>query len=372
MRYGSTMLQGVLSGGSFNHHYLADVYYDGARRLADLPIQNVNFNEDSAAKIQQSGSFTVRWTDDYGKSISPTQVGDVLAPFGAEVYLYSIIEAGPFTERVELGQFTITNVPSAMDEDMIFRGERIVVGSTVEVEFKERLVKVQDDRFDTPSAATDLTSTWNEIGRLTELQLSKSVADKPISRAVVYAEDRLDAVYDLFEILDSAPHMTSDGALSARPNVWPAKSGTLKRGKDGTLVRVGRAMSPESVYNRVAFRGKSGDQQIILAAAEITSGPLRARNSDGTPSPFRRKTYFLSSEYITNAQEAQEYVQRELPRVSKLRSIVVPVTETFNPLRERGDVIDLQRPDGVLTGRIRNIKRADRKNQTMDVELADG
>lgn len=370
MRIGSTMLQGVLAEGSFNHHYLADVYYDGARRLTNLPIQDVSFNEDSLAKIQQSGSFTVKWTDDFGKSISPREIGDILAPFGAEVYLYSIIEAGSFLERVELGQFTITNVPSAMDEDMIFRGERITVGSTVEIEFKERLAKVQDDRFDTPSAATDLTSTWNELGRLTELQLTRTLPDKPISRAVVYEEDRLDAVYDLFEILDGVPHMTADGALSGRPNVWPARSATLKRGKQGTLVSVGRAMSPESVYNRVAFRGKTGDQQIILASAEITSGPLRARNPDGTPSPFRRKTYFLSSEYITNAQEAQDYVQRELPRVSQLRSVIVPVTETFNPLRERGDVIDLERPDRTLTGRIRNIKRSGRKTQTMDVELA--
>lgn len=368
MRNGSSTLAGVLTG-SFEHFYLADIYYDGERRLADVPISDVAFKEDGNAKIQQSGSFTVTWTDDFGKSISPTEISDILAPFGAEVYLYSVVWSGPFSERVPLGQFTITNVPSAIDEDMLFRGEWITVGSKVDIEFKERLAKVQDDRFDVPSTATDLSSTWSELGRLTELQLIRNLPDRTIPRAVVYEEDRLDAVYNLFEVIDGIPHMTADGALAARPISWPAKVASLKRGPGGTIVRVGRALSPDQVYNRVAFRGKSDDQQIILAEAEITSGPLRARNPDGTPSPFRRKTYFLSNEYVTTTADAVTYVNRELPRVSQLRSVTVPVTETFNPLRERGDVISIQRAKRVLDGRIISIDRSGRSTQTMNVEV---
>jgi hypothetical protein len=371
MRPATEQLRGVLSA-SFNHYYTADIYYNGERRLADVPLTDVRFNEDGDADLQQSGSFTIVWTDAFGRSVSPREIGDVLAPFGAEVYLYSRVWVGPFVERVALGQFTITDVPSAMDEDMLFRGEWITVGSVVEIEFKERLVKVQDDRFDVPSAATDLDSTWDELGRLTELQLLRTLPDKPIPRAVVYEEDRLDAVYNLTDVLDGIPHMTADGALSARPKTWPAPVDTLRRGAKGSVVRVGRAMSPKNVYNRVAFRGKSGDQEIILASAEVNSGPLRARNPDGTPAPYRRKTLFVASEYVTNAQQAVEYVNRELPRVSKLRSIRVPITETFNPLRERGDVVVVQRAKETMLGRIVSIDRDQGPTQEIVVEVADG
>lgn len=371
MRRGTAQFRGVLTG-PFNHYYTADIYYAGERRLADVPITDVRFKEDGDAAIQQSGSFTIVWTDDFGRSVSPGEVSDVLAPFGAEVYLYSRVWVGPFVERVALGQFTITDVPSAMDEDMVFRGEWITVGSVVEVEFKERLAKVQDDRFDVPSAAGDLSSTWDELGRLTELQLSRSLPDREIPRAVVYKEDRLDAVYDLANVIDGIPHMTSDGALSARPKAWPGVVDTVRRGAGGTIVSVGRAMSPKDVYNRVAFRGKSDNQEIILASAEVSAGPLRARNHDGTPSPFRRKTYFVSSEYVTNEEQALEWVQRELPRVSQLRSVRIPVTETFNPLRERGDVVRIERARKSLLGRIVSIDRDGGATQTMIVELADG
>lgn len=370
-REGSSVLRGVLTG-TFDHFYQADIYYGGERRLTNVPVSNVQFEEDGNAQIQQSGSFTVVWTDAFGKSISPYEIADVLAPFGAEVYLYSMIWSGPFQERVELGQFTITGVPSAMDEDMLFRGEWITVGSTVEIEFKERLAKVQDDRFDVPSAATNLTSVWNELGRLTGLQLLRTVPDAAIPRTVVYEEDRLDAVYNLVDVLDAVPHMTADGVLAARPNVWPAPVDTLRRGRGGSIVRVGRAMSPADVYNRVAFRGKSGDQEVILAAAEIRSGPLRVRNADGSPSPFGRKTFFVSTDYVTTRAEAQAYVDRELPRVSRLRSIVIPVTETFNPLRERGDVVNLERVKADLLGRVISISRGERGTQALKVEVADG
>lgn len=371
MRTGSPSLSGVLTRG-FDHHWVADIYYAGTRRLKDVPLRDVSFKEDGNAKIQQSGSFTITWTDAFGRSISPREISDVLAPFGAEVYLYSMVTSGFFTERIAMGQFIITNVPSAIDEDMLFDGRRITVGSTVEIEFKERLAKVQNDRFDVPTAATNLASVWNEVGRVTELQLTRSLADKPIPRAVVYEEDRLEAVYNLVNVLDGVPHMLSDGSLSARPNTWPAVMDKLKRGDGGTIVSVGRAMSPEQVYNRVAFRGKAGDQTVILAVAELTDGPLRVRNLDGTPSPFGRKTFFVSSDYITNYGEAKAYVDRELPRVSKLRSLTIPVTETFNPLRERGDVVTIERQDRTFTGRIISINRTGRTTQDLEVEVANG
>jgi hypothetical protein len=370
VRPASATLAGVLSG-PFDHFFVADVYYDGERRLEGVPLSDVRFDEDGDAQIQQSGSCTIVWTDAFASSVTPREVSDVLAPFGAELFLYSMVWAGPFVERVPLGQFTITDVPSALDEDMLFRGEWVTVGSVVELEFKERTAAVQDDRFDVPGAASDLSSTWAELGRLWGLQLLRTVPDRPIPRTVVYQDDRVDAGYDLMAVLDAVPHVTADGVLSGRPNVWPAPVAALRRGEGGCLVEVGNSMRRSKVYNRVAFRGKSGDAEVILAAAEVPSGPLRARNADGSRSPFGRKTYFVSSEYVSTRTQAQDFVDRELPRVSSLASAVVPFTMTFDPRLERGDVVTIERGREVLLGRIITLSRGvgGRQDGTAEVRL---
>lgn len=360
--------------GSLNKHFEADIYYDGDLRLADVPIDDVQFKEDGNAAIQQSGSGTVVWTDRWARSISPKQIGDVLAPFGPLIYLYSVISLGKrVLARTLLGQFVITNVPSALDEEMVFRGELITLGSTVKLEFKELSAKMDRDRFDVPTAPTILSSVWDEVGRVTSMQLTRSIPDAAISRAVMYQENRLDAIADLLDILDGVPHITSDGTLSARPNEWPDAVDVIEAGDGGSLVSIGNAMTSTATYNRVAFRGKSGDQQIILASAEVTDGPLRARNPDGSPSPFGRVTRFVSSDYITTAGQAQEYVNRELPRTAQLGMIILPVVEHFNAFRERGDVVRLRPRSGERIGRVLSITRSSGSDtQSLTVEVQGG
>jgi hypothetical protein len=366
-------LRGALSRGSFDHHYEADVFYDGERRLTNIPVMGVRWSEDGDAQVQVSGSLTVVWTDTWARSISPQEVTDTLAPFGAEIQLYSVITAGPFSERVSLGRFEITEVPSAVDEDMLFRGEWFTMGSVVELEFKERLAGVGEERFDVPTAPSALGSTWDEVGRITQLQLRRTVSDAVITRATLYEESKLDALYNLMDLfLAAIPHMTEDGALAARPLVWPEPVWTLRRGDGGEIVSIGRSMSAARVYNRVAVRGKAGDQTTILATSEIASGPLRVSNPDGAPSPFRKRTYFLSSDMVTTAAQAKAWADRTLPEVSSTRSLIVPVVCTFNPLLERGDVVVLERAREYLTGRIVSIDRSDRATQSMSVEVRRG
>ena len=369
MRYGSDDLSGVLSG-AFDHHWEADLFYDGERRLERVPFTDVRFSEDAEASIQQSGSCTVVWSDEFARSASPREVTDWFAPFGAQLAVYSVISAGPFSERVQYGWFEITGVPSAEDSAMRFRDQWITTGSRVELELKELLAGVGEERFDVPSAPKSLTSTWDELGRVTGLQLSRTITDKAITRSILYPESKLDAAYDLLSVmLDAVPHMTADGALAARPNVWPAVVDRLSQGEWGTVVRVGHEMSAAQVYNRVVVRAGSGDQVSILAVAEVTSGPLRVRNSDGSASPFRARTKYLSSELVTTPGQAQTWANSELAKVSTLRATVVPVVETFNPLRERGDVVEIEWRDRLILGRVVTIDRGDRATQQLTVEV---
>lgn len=368
MRYGSPELQQVLKG-SFDIEWSADVYYNGSRTIANLPISPPSMDENSDADVQQSGSCTVIWSDEFATSLSPRFVTDPLAPYGARLSISVIIHAGTFSERVQYGWFAITDVPSARDENMEFRGQQITTGSLVELELKELLADVAVEEFDAPEAPASLLSTWAEIGRITGLPLSRTVPDASIPRSFMYPERKIEAVYELLDVvLDATPHMTADGALAARPNTWPSPVADLTMADD--LVDVGNMMSAEEVYNRVIVRAVGSNQARILAQAEVTSGPLRVRNEDGTPSPFRRRTLQLSSETITSTAAALTWARSKLAQVSQPRSQVLPVETVFNPLWERGDVVTIERPDRILLGRIRSIRRGSLATQQLTIEIS--
>lgn len=367
MRFGSEDLKGALTG-PFNHYFVADLYYNGSLRIADIPITLPSLSEDADAKIQQSGTVKVVWADEFATSIVPKEIYDPLAPFGAQLFIYSVIWVGPFIERVAYGRFEITDVPSARDEEMQFQGRWIVTGSVVDLEVKELTDGIGHETFDVPSAPRQLVSTWAEVGDLSGLPLSRTVADAPINRSVMYPDSKLDAIYELMDVmLDAVPHITAYGAVSARPNAWPEPVDRLTMA--GCLISVGHAMSAAKVYNRVVVLAPGGDES-VLAVAEITEGRLRVRNHDGSASPFRARTYSMSSEFVTTAELAKPWAESTLAQVSTIRTRVVPVVETFNPLRERGDVVLIERTQVWLLGRVVTISRSERAHQSLTVEIS--
>jgi hypothetical protein len=368
MRVYSDQLRDVLTS-SFNRRWVADLYYDGVRKVQDMPITEPSFSDDGSSLVQMTGSVTVAYQGDFAESFSPREVSDALAPAGAELAVYVVISAGSFMERVEMGWYRITSVPSAVDYTARYGGRRITIGSKVELELQDRFVRVQRDRFDVPGVPPRLASVFAEFARLTQLQLTRMVPDRGIPKAIAYEEERLEACYDLIEVLDAVPYMRPDGSAGQRPNEWPGAVDTLRDGNLGSIIEVGREMTSENVYNRVAFRTTSSDQTQILASAEITEGPLRARNANGSPSPAGRVTYYATNDLITTTAAAQAFVNQLLPRVSTMRATEVPLTEKFNPLRELGDVLVVSRADGIFTGRIKKIDRGAGSTQTLTLEV---
>lgn len=367
MRDSSPELQDVLTG-SFSTHWEADLYYDDDRRMTNLPITNVQFTEDGDAKVQQSGSCTVVWTDEFATSVSPTMITDALAPFGAQLWVWCVIEAGQFTERVEYGHYEITDVPSARDEHMQFRGEWLTTGSVVDLTLAEITNGIGMEKWAVPTPPYSLTSTWDELGRITGLQLFRSVTDQPITRSYAYQDNKLDVVYDLCNVmLDGVPHIMTDGTLMVRPNTWPDPVYTLTRADH--IVAVGMPMSADQVYNDVVVTSYATDQSVILARASIPDGPLRVAEPDGSPSPFRRRTYAQSSQLVTTFSQAYAWAESTLAQVSVLRTREVPVTVIFNPLIERGDVVLIERPTEWWTCRVVTIDRSQQGTQDMKVQV---
>lgn len=376
MRFHSPRLPLVLARGGFDSRWVCDVFYDGIRQMQDVLIEDVKLTEDGTAKVQQSGSMTIIYQGRRGESIAPQGVEDILSPFGTTLVLYILITDGPkFEERVPMGTFVVSDTPTIESVSWSFRGQALSKGDRISVTFKDPFYKVLRNRFDVPGVTPSLTSCYAEIQRLTRMSVTRAldVPDAPIPRAMVYEEDRLDAIYELAsKSVDGIPYMTSDGSLSIRPNAWtdPVDEITAAnvpgRSRTGTLVRVKRGMSADGVYNRVVVRAQ-GQQAGVLAAGEITDGPLRAANTGGLDSPFGRVPYFLSSQLVTTPEQAQAEVQKWLPRVSRPQAVVLDIEEIMNPLREVGDVVTVRRVGEEFPARVVKVQRTKAKTQTTSV-----
>lgn len=229
MRNGSQTLRRVLRSGSFDSRYVVDVFYDGQRRMQDAPAYDVTLGEDGTSKVQQSGSLTIIWQDPRGRSIAPQRMEDLLSPFGTTLVLYMIVDAGPvFSERVTMGTFIVSETPSIDTKRWSFQGYSLSKGDRIRLSFKDAFYKVQRNRFDTPGVTPSLSSVYTEIQRLTRLPVTRGdVTDGPIPRALVYEEDRLDAVYELATARNATPYMTSDGTVSLRPYAWGSPLDTI-------------------------------------------------------------------------------------------------------------------------------------------------
>jgi hypothetical protein len=351
----SELCRQVVTGGSFDISYVADLYYDDRRLFAGLPITDPSFSWDSSGAIEASGSVTVVWTDEQGTSLSPTEPQDWLAPFGSRLIVYAVVSAGnAFTERVQVGDFTITSVPSADDSVFIFGETRIVVGSKVKLELKDRMVEVQRDRFTRLSSPTNMTSVWAEAAALTGFQLTRSLPDAPIRRSVVYEDDRVASLVDLMTIIGGVPHMASDGTLTARPTTPGDPVAALTVGPRGTITQVGASLNSEAVYNGIIIRTEDDDQQQVLAELWIQSGPLRATPPGGARTPYHRVPRFYSSPQIKTPDQAAAVAPQLLAMYSQPRASSLEIQCITDVSVELGDVRTVD--DGFATWTVRIAK----------------
>lgn len=367
MRQSSEDLRQVLAGGGFLKWFTADLYYAKERRLTNVPLFDVQIRWDGSASIQGSMSCKVVYSSEFAESVSPREIGDLFAPFGPELAVVAHVSVGRMEYRVPVGWFRLVDVPSAVDSFADFAGRQIITSTVLELELKDRFVLVDQNPFDNPQAAQKLASVYAEFSRVTGLPVTVGVPDGPITRAVAYEDNRLDAAYELVDVLDATPVMLSDGSASFIPKEWPDPVDEVRWGPGGTLVSAPTGMTSKGVYNRIVFNGEASDGSAIYAFAEITYGPLRVREPDGSPGPAGVITRRAESEYVVTQDQAEAYVNRDIERTARLAAREIQVVETFNPLREVGDVLWLETQSERLMCRVKDVSFSETTEMTVEV-----
>jgi hypothetical protein len=369
VRPGSANLKEVLKG-SFTSRLIVDAFYGSTRTMMDVPVVDWDLSWDSTADIKAVGSLTVVYSDAVAASMTPRRFVDALAPFGQELNLLLEVSAGRFSETIQLGRYRVTAVPDARDDYFELLGRTLVAGSTVTLDLDDRMVALQRWGFPSEQNPVLTASCFGELGRITGMQVKRSVADKAVPGAVVYAADqggRLKAVQELAGVLGGVAYVTPDGALSVLPDVRGPVVADLVLGDGGTILDVKYALESDAVYNEVIGNFEDDDRNPINAAARITDGPLSVNG------PYGVYTRYYSSQLVKTQAQADAAVRTVLEQVSNARTYRVPVECVPNPLIEDGDTVTVELPVGApLVGRVVSHKLSMSGPMQLELEVLRG
>ena len=348
MRTVSERLPAVLTS-SVTYRFVADVFYGATRVISDLPIIDPTFKSDLEAGTKGTGAATVAYTPEFAESLTPYDFADALAPFGAEVGVRCEVSAGKFAEMVQIGRYRIADIPTGRDEFTRFRGQVTASGSVVGMVFTDRSKKVERAGFTSPQNPRSYVSAWDEIGRISQATLLRSVPDKAIPGGIVYEASkggRWKAVEDLASVLGGVPIFDPFGNLTVVPDAWGSAVARLRLGDEGTILDVEHSLTSENVYNEVVGNFEDANQNPIFAYAAITDGPLAVRGE------FGANTYYAASPLVKTQAAANSFVATRLASLSSQYTYRVPVNCLYDPRLEVGDVVEVERPDRMITGRI--------------------
>lgn len=356
----SSDLAAILSGGGFSRYFVADVVVDGERVLSDVPLTSCELTSRGNAKIRNQGSAVFSYSDELGTSILPEDITSWLTPYATYLNISMRVSIGDFSEKVLRGSFKIIGVSDPESQRVTVADRLLTLNSKVRLRLADAFAVSDRERFLSPTGPASLDSAWDEIARVTGLAVNRNVADAAINRNIVYDASVLDAAIALGSVLGGVPYMSPLNQVTLQPDEWGDLTEPLNVGPDGTITKVAPDdLTDEGIYNQVVVRSFDTTQQVVLATAEVTDGPLRYGG------PFGRIPFFASSEFITNESQAQDYADLMLPKVSSVPATPYMIQCLPDPRREVGDVVPFTKDNEQLVGRISELKLSDSGPMTL-------
>ena len=308
--------------------YRARAYYGEDLTLLEVPLASDGSLTYSGDAVKQAiGSVYVRGAAD--ESLVPREPTDPLAPFGQELDIFRVVTVGKTSWEIPMGRFRIEDVPDMRELFRLWPSMKQVVAWDLQLKLVDRFDIIEADDFLVPDAPRADNSTWDEIRRLSPLPIVVSLPDRPVSPSLVY-KSRMDAITELMSNLGGTPHLTRQGALTARvTDAWITATEPVFT-VDG-VIDVSSSMSIK-VFNSVVSRSSIGDNNIV-AVREITG--------DGDPlsvnGPLRRRTYEHASPLIETQEQADADAETVLRRVSSKQARRITITCLPRPDIELGD-----------------------------------
>jgi hypothetical protein len=291
--------------------------------------------------VQASAKNQIRQTLDLTTSEKwPRGAGDLLAPYGNELYVERGIAYGDGrSEWVGLGYYRI----DTPDQDE-------TPGGPIQIAAKDRMAGIIDARFLAPRQFPSNATRGQVVDALikevypagvTEWD-NAGVRDAPLGRTIVAERDRYQTLQDLMTSLGKLGYFDYRGVFVVRTaaSVTGSPSWTVDAGSNGVLVKMSRSITREGIYNVVVASGEATD---TTPPVTVTVADLSATSPTRYGGRFGPVPRFYSSAYVTSIAQARDAASALL-RKSLGLPYQVALEAVPNPALEPDDVIEIKYP----------------------------
>lgn len=295
---------------------------------------------DLAAGVQASGQVFVA-RDTGGVSLVPHSPTDPLAPFGQELTIHYLLDAGGRSWSIPLGVYQILAAPTMREyyrRNPHARSLRLT-GFEVALELADEFDRIIGDDFLAAVNGPTRPTVLEEVALLAaDAQVSADwpagLDDGPVPSGTVYESTRLDAIAMLLASLDCDPGMTKTGNLTAiRRGRW---QGATREDADLTMsgvIDMDDSLTREGIVNQIST--VNPDLPIPAGVARITDGwhPLRVNG------PLGPRTARASNPLMNTAAKLTAASATSLKRRSVMPARDVTVTGLPRPDADLGDLV---------------------------------
>ncbi|MEU5939412.1 DUF5047 domain-containing protein [Micromonospora sp. NPDC047548] len=287
--------------------------------------------------VQVDGGQQVRSTLEMateGKGMWPTRAGDLLAPYGNEVFVRRGVRYGNgVTEWVSLGYFRIDTDEQDQAPD-----------GPIRVSGQDRMSGIVDGRLARPRAFTASTTYGavmsalvREIYPWATIEWDDATSGQPIGRQIIAEEDRYAVLDELVTSVGKIWWWDHRGILVVRTPPSPTSPvWEVNHGRDGVLLQVGRRLTRQGVYNGVVATGEGADTTSPARAVVVDANPLSPTYWHGS---FGKVPRYFSSPFITSPDQARSAAasllarQLGLPYAVDFAAVPNAALEPYDPIR---------------------------------------
>jgi Domain of unknown function (DUF5047) len=281
----------------------------------------------------------------------PRRAGDLLAPYGNELYLErGVVFGNGVTEWVGLGYFRIQTPEQTRPPK-----------GPIRIAAMDRMAGLVDGRLISPKQYTAATTFNTVITDLVDDVYPSATIDwddasgsLPIGRAITATDDRFGTIDDLVTSLGKIWYWDYRGRLQIRAQPTSAIiNASVSAGAGGVLVTSSRTVTRTGVYNAAVVTGQGADNASPLRAVAFDDNPDSPTYYRGRFGPVPQ---FFTAPTIIDNPTAQVAANALL-----MRSIGLPYEVDFqavpNPALEPWDVLEVRHAvtEGVERHQIRQI-----------------
>lgn len=281
----------------------------------DIPVLGGDVRYDSTARIYATLNLdTLGVSETDGRTLFPRRAGDLLAPYGTEIFVRRGIDVGDVTLWVPLGYFRIDDVEQSPASD-----------GTISISASDRMVGLDDGELLAPlqfRSTRTIASVVEELVHGTypaaTILFDDEAADEPLGRQMIVEKSRYDALLNIVESLGKIMYWDGEGVLRIEDApesdeiVWE-----IRAGHEGVLVDVRRRVTREGMANAIVATGE-GSSGSPMRGVAFDNGPNSPTRWDPPDDPtmlwFGQIPDSYSSPLITTPSRARHAARNILRR----------------------------------------------------------